>query len=146
MRYGSSDDETLDILDKVKGLIHRTFEYADPCEIDLMVDICLLNNGLLWAPKEEPESVIGYFRYYPVLVDVVEQRQMNILSECDLRDGPILHIAALVTPGKGYGITRELIDALNPRAVSCHRYRKDRTFNFRFQLNRRYRDKHASQH
>jgi len=138
MRYGSSSAEITHLLDKVKTLVHRTFTYADPYQLDVMIDVCLLNNGLLWAPKDEPDSVIGYFRYYPVLAKVVEECQMGILAECDLRDGPILHIAALITPGKGYKLTRELIDAIKPRAVSCHRWR-GKELDFRFQLNRRYK-------
>ena len=99
--------------------------------------ICQKNNGLTLLPMPKPDFCFAFFRYWPVLIDAVETWDGNTLEAVDLRRGPILHVAALVTPGGGYSLTRELIDVLNPMAVSCHRF-KNNEMTFHFKRNPRF--------
>jgi hypothetical protein len=120
------------------ALVGKTFPKVDPWDFIPWLILCAKNEGLALFPEDKPDFCFGYFRYWPTLVKAVEDLDINTLKEVSLIQGPILHIMVLVTPTKGYRLTRELIEQLNPLAVSCHRYRKDGSRTFHFKRNPRF--------
>ena len=122
-----------------RNLCQKAIPAIPPDEIDAMLRLCAKNDGLALFPDlEAPDTLFAFFRYWPALVTAVEEWDMRTLTHANLSRGPILHIAALVTPWKGYRLTRELIDELNPMAVTCHRYKKGAWAGFHLKINHRF--------
>jgi hypothetical protein len=127
------------VMQDARDLCMKAIPTLSPAEIEAMLELCAKNEGLaLWPNIEEPDTVFAFFRYWPALVDVVEAWNIGLLNQVSLRRGPILHVAALVTPWKGYRLTRELIRELNPMAVTCHRYKKGAWAGFHLKINHRF--------
>lgn len=130
------DPQAKRIMVDARILCQKAIQGIPPAEIDAMLQLCAKNDGLALFPDlKAPDTLFAFFRYWPALVDAVERWDMGVLKQVNLRYGPILHIAALVTPWKGYRLTRELINELNPMAVTCHRYKKGAWAGFHLKIN-----------
>jgi hypothetical protein len=127
------------VLQNARDLCMKALPILPPDEVEIVLGLCAKNDGLALFPNiETPDTLFAFFRYWPVLVDAVERWDVNRLSKVNLKRGPILHIAALVTPLKGYRLTRDLINELNPMAVTCHRYKKAGYAGFHLKINHRF--------
>ncbi len=107
----------------------KAFPNEEPKILLELLDICLKNQGLYVAPAAG--MVMGFFRYNPrlrigerTLLDTVKDYDYETLKLLDLSDGEVVHIVGFASnKGDGYRIVRKFIKALNPRAVSTHRFR-----------------------
>ena len=95
--------------------------------------ICAKNDSLYCLPADKPEYLFGYWRFYPSLAEKVMDQDLPLLLECDLTTGPCCYIAAMISPKDGYGLTRRLLDAINPPPWVFVSYRRNIGDKFRFQ-------------
>ena len=103
----------------------RHFPFLTAEDIDLILSICQRNNGLVVYPKDKPNMLLGYYRFFPELILAVEKQDFELLNRCDLTSGPLAYIAALILPyGDGYGEMRDILRVLNARAYAFHRFHK----------------------
>ena len=113
------------------------FPFLDREEADLILRLCEKNNRLFYFPKDEPHSLLGYFQFFPELINVVRHREFDILMRCDLTAGPLVCVAVLITPGNALRTITMIIRNLNARAYAFHRYKQD-DYEFHFVRNNHY--------
>ena len=100
------------------------FPFLKGEEISDILSICARSNGLTYFPLDKPEALVGYFRFYPELIEAVQQQDFDLLEECDLSYGPLVYLAALILPeGERYAEMREIARVLNAKAYCFHRFR-----------------------
>jgi len=126
------------MLDKLLEMMVRNFPFLDMEEADLILRLCEKNTGLLYCPADEPDSLLGYFRFFPELINVVRLREFDTLMRCDLTSGPLVCVAVLITPGNALRTITMIIRELNAKAYAFHRYRQD-DYEFHFVRNNHYR-------
>jgi len=114
------------------------FPFLDSDEADLILRLCGKNHGLFYFPEDEPDSLLGYFQFFPELINVVRLREFDILMKCDLTTGPLVCVAALIMPGNALRTITMIVRELNARAYAFHRYRQD-DYEFHFVRNNHYR-------
>ena len=113
-------------------LVHFPFMTADNAETALK--ICEKNDNLVYSP---PHSLLGYYRFYPELINVIRDQDFDTLTLCNLTEGPLVYVAVLITPGNAYKTMMQLASLLNARAYAFHRYREGEA-EFHFFRNNRY--------
>ena len=129
--HGNGRVEVIDLLSSAKDLMLRRFDWMTEGSADAILRLCLKNSGLLMIPLENPLALIGYYRFWPRLLEAVEEQDFVTLGGENLTQGPILYVAAFICPARGYEILRDILRILNPYALSFHRLNK-RTGQFRF--------------
>ena len=83
------------------------------------------------ADSSSAASTIAIARSYssiasasrPRFSDAVAAMNFIELKKANLETGPLLHIVAWITPGKGYAPFRAFVKAMNPWGVTGHRYK-----------------------
>lgn len=125
------------MIDACKELMASRFPFLNGDDIDMILCICAKNKSLYCLPEEKPEYIFGFYRFFPVLAKSVMDQDFPLLLDCDLTMGPIVYIAVLVAPRDGYGVTRRLLDSIDPPpyAFCCHRHNIDDKWRFQWKLN-----------
>ena len=127
------------MLDACKELMASHFPFLNGDDIDMILLICAKNETLYCLPEDKPEYLFGYYRFYPPLAFAVQDQDFPTLMDCDLTTGPCVYIAALVAPRDGYGLTRRLLNAIDPQpwVFCCHRRNIGEKFRFQWKVNSR---------
>jgi len=126
------------MLDKLTEMMLDQFPFLDRDEADLTLRLCEKNNRLFYFPKEEPVELLGYYQFFPELINAVRRQEFDVLMRCDLTAGPLVYVAALITPGNALRTITMIVRTLNARAYAYHRY-KDEDYEFHFVRNNHYR-------
>lgn len=121
-------------LDGARRLIARTCPVFDDKIVDQTIEICVKNEGLCFAPVDDPEYLFGFWRFHPELIQAVFEQNYDVLMNVDLRTGPLVYIAAFIAPVDGYHIIRSVADTIEDvKGFAFHRYNR-RLQTWRFNL------------
>ena len=118
-----------------KELTAEKFPFLQSRDIDLFLDVCEQNKGLFYFPDEK--ELLAFYRFYPELIYAVKDQDFDVLKQCDLTEGPLVYVAALVTCGNGLKTVTSIVDRLRARAYAFHRY-KQGEWIFHFVRNNRF--------
>jgi len=118
-------------------MMAENFPFLGMEEIDSTLQLCEQNNRLFYFPEDEPQQLLGYYQFFPELINVVRCQEFDILMRCDLTEGPLVYVAVLITPGNAFRTMTMLVRTLNARAYAFHRYKNDE-YIFHFFRNNRY--------
>ena len=114
-----------------KLLIERSFsdemrQYWTEGTITAALNLCVRNGELIVTDNE----AFGWFTYWPSAAHDVYAMDFAELERRNLQDGPLIHIAVLISP-HGYELVRLLAKHLEPYGISAHRWNR-RTKEWRF--------------
>lgn len=136
-------------MDELTELMVKQFPFMDAEDAETVLELCEKNRRLFYFPDSKPFSLLGYFRFFPELINVVRDQDFEMLMRCDLTKGPLVYVAVLITPGNAYKTMMRLVHILHARAYAFHRYR-DQEWEFHFFRNNHYRAQaemnHATEH
>lgn len=116
-------------------LIAETFPFLKSDDINSLLQICEKNKTLFYFPEER--EILGFYRFFPELIYAVAEQDYGVLMKCDLTEGPLVYVAALITQSRGLRMVSAIVRTLNARAYAFHRYKKDE-WEFHFVRNNRY--------
>jgi len=114
------------------------FPFLDNGQARETLRLCEKNNRLFYAPANKPAFVLGYYQFFPELINVVRHQRFDILMECNLTDGPLVYVAVLITPGNAVRTISKIVRLLDARAYAFHRYIDGGEYEFHFVRNNRY--------
>lgn len=126
-------------MDDLTDLMVKHFPFMDAEDAESVLEICAKNHQLFYFPDGKPYNLLGFYRFFPELINVVRDQDFEALIKCDLTEGPLVYVAVLITPGNAYKTMRRLVYLLQARAYAFHRYR-NREWEFHFFRNNHYAD------
>lgn len=101
----------------------------------LTLRLCKQNHRLFHYP--ERQSLLGFYQFYPELINVVRNQDFEVLMQCNLTEGPLIYFAVLILPQTDYKMLYTIRRVLNARAYAFHRYTNGE-FEFHFVRNNHY--------
>ena len=113
------------------------FPFLGGDEITSTLRLCEKNNRLFYFPEDQPNFLLGYYQFFPELINVVRNQEFDVLVKCDLTHGPLVYVAVLIMPGNALKMISAIVRILEARAYAFHRYKKD-GYEFHFVKNNRY--------
>jgi len=122
---------------KLKDMMAERFPFLSSADAEQVLKLCDKNNRLFYFPEDNPNFLLGYYQFFPELVNVVRNQELDTLMKCDLTTGPLVYVAVLIMPGNNLRMISSFERIINARAYAFHRYRKDR-WEFHFLRNNRY--------
>jgi len=123
--------------ERLTRMMAENFPFLDMDEIDSTLRLCEKNYRLFYFPEDSPHSLLGYYQFFPELINVVRCQEFDVLMRCDLTDGPLVYVAALITPGNALKTITMIVRTLNARAYAFHRHKGDE-YVFHFVRNNHY--------
>ena len=124
------------MLDRLTEMMTEHFPFLEREEAETTLRLCEQNERLFYLPAR-PEFLLGYFQFYPELINVVRHQDFDTLLRCDLTQGPLIYVAVLITPGNALRTITMIVRALDARAYAFHRHKGDE-YEFHFVRNNRY--------
>lgn len=117
-------------------MMNEQFPFLARDDIETTLELCERNQGLFYFP--ESRELLGFYRFYPELIYAVKDEDFELLMQCNLREGPLVYVAALIGPNRGALRTiRAIVSGLNARGYAFHRY-KNGEHIFHFVRNNRF--------
>ena len=126
-------------MDPLTEMMVEHFPFLEPEEAEQTLTLCAKNDRLFYFPQD---NLLGYYQFYPELINVVREQDFDTLMKLDLTEGPLIYVAVLITPGNALKTISQIVRALNARAYAFHRH-KGEEYEFHFVRNNRYGQNHA---
>jgi len=122
---------------QLKDMMAERFPFLSSADAEQVLRLCDKNNRLFYFPEGDPNFLLGYYQFFPELINVVRNQELDTLMKCDLTTGPLVYVAVLIMPGSALKMISAIVRILEARAYAFHRYKKD-GFEFHFVKNNRY--------
>jgi len=123
--------------DRLLEMMAERFPFLSAADAEQVLKLCEKNNRLFYFPEDKPNFLLGYYQFFPELINVVRNQELDVLMKCDLTHGPLVYVAVLIMPGNALKMISAIVRILEARAYAFHRYKED-GFEFHFVRNNRY--------
>src|SRR5512138_1126232 len=98
------------------SMITSHFPFLDTESAEAILHLCNKNNRLFYYPESAPDYLLGYYQFFTELINVIREQDFDVLMGLDLTRGPLVYVAALITPGGGLKHVSTIVRVLNSRA------------------------------